>query len=362
MGFTVAVDTTPLLATPTGIAEFTARLVEGLARVDGGPTVLPYVLSRRVTKVPRGTRRLTIPARAALALWARADWPTERRRLRGADVVHGTNYVAPPTGWPTVLTVHDMSPFLRPSECTPAIRALAPAVRRLVGRGAFVHAPSDAVACQVRDVLGTDRVRTVYHGLPAGAEPVAHPLRPDRPYVLALGTLEPRKNLVRLVRAYGLAQRRLPDLALVLAGADGSAGPEIDREIARLAAGALVVRTGWVDPAGRADLLGHARALAYPSLDEGFGLPMLEAMAEGVPVVASSIPALTEIGRDGALFVDPLDVDGLAEAVLRACQDVAVRETLVRRGKENSARFSWRESARGLIALYREAMAQGLRR
>jgi glycosyltransferase involved in cell wall biosynthesis len=153
----------------------------------------------------------------------------------------------------------------------------------------------------------------------------------------------------------------MPELALVLAGSDGASVVDIESAIASLPAGALVVRTGWVDPGGRADLLGHALALAYPSFDEGFGLPVLEAMAQGIPVVAASIPALRETAGDAALFVDPLDTDALAEALLNACRDAALRSELLQRGSRNVTRFSWRETANGLVALYREAMAEGRR-
>ena len=302
-----------------------------------------------------------VPARGALALWARVDWPRERRALRGADVVHGTNFTAPPTGWPTVLSVHDTTPFLRPGDCGRTARSFAPVVRRLVRHGAWVHALTEAVAGQLREILRTERVRAVHLGPAPIALPVPHPLRPARPYVLALGTLEPRKNLARLVSAYALAQRSLPELALVLAGSDGTAVREIDAAIASLPSGALVVRTGWVDPGGRADLLGHATVLAYPSLDEGFGLPVLEAMAQSVPVVAASIPAISETAGGAALLVDPTDTDGLAQALLVACRDASLRADLIRRGSVNVTRFSWRETANGLVALYREAMAEGRR-
>ena len=207
MTFTVAIDTTPLIGARAGVGEFTARIVEAITTTVDGPTVMPYVLSRRARDLPKGTRRLLLPAAAALPLWARVDRPRDRRSLRGADVVHGTNYIAPPTGWPTVLTVHDTSPFVSPGECAPAVRSFAPVVRRLVGNGAWIHTPSNAVAGQVREILRTDRVRAIHHGAPMLVHPRAHPARPDRPYVLAIGTLEPRKNLERLVAAYGTAQR-----------------------------------------------------------------------------------------------------------------------------------------------------------
>ena len=273
MGFTVAIDTTPLVGDRTGVGELTARLLESLPLIENPPEILPYVLSRRAGELPPGTRRLVMPAQLALRVWARLPWPRERRALAGADVVHGTNYIAPPSGRPTVLTVHDTSPITHPERCEPTVRAFVPVLRRLVRSGAWVHTPSEYVARQVRDLLETDRVQAVHSGAPAPITSGGDARAPQRPFVLALATAEPRKNLPRLVSAYGKAQRRLPELALVIAGADGSDGPAIDAAIAGLDKSALVVRVGRVDDATRAGLLLAARALAYPSYDEGFGFP-----------------------------------------------------------------------------------------
>ena len=244
-------------------------------------------------------------------------WPRERRAFDGIDVVHGTNYIAPPSGRPTVLTVHDTSPITHPERCEPVVRSFVPVLRRLVRSGAWVHTPSEHVARQVRDLLGTDRVRAVHSGAPARITSGGDPHAPERPFVLAVATAEPRKNLPRLVSAYGQAQRRMPELALVIAGADGSDGPAIDAAIAGLDKSALVVRAGRVDDATRSGLLLAARALAYPSYDEGFGFPILEAMAADLPVVASSAGAIPEIAGNAALLVDPADTDALAEALAR---------------------------------------------
>ena len=358
MGFTVAIDTTPLVGDRTGVGELTARLLESLPLIENPPEIVPYVLSRRAGELAPGTRRLFMPAQLALRVWARMPWPQERRALAGADVVHGTNYIAPPSGRPTVLTVHDTSPITHPERCEPTVRAFVPVLRRLVRSGAWVHTPSEHVARQVRDLLGTDRVEAVHSGAPAPITTGADPHAPQRPFVLALATAEPRKNLPRLVSAYGQAQRRLPELALVIAGADGSDGPAIEAAIAGLDKTALVVRVGRVDDARRAGLLLAAQALAYPSYDEGFGFPMLEAMAADRPVVASSAGAIPEIAGNAALLVEPADTDALADALVRVIEDTALREELITRGRVRLAAFSWRATADGINALYRRALAE----
>lgn len=358
MGFTVALDTTPLIGKRTGIGEFTARLLDSLTGLDNPPKVVPYVLSRRAGSLPQGTRRLAVPARVGLRLWARTAWPRERRAFAGVDVVHGTNYIAPPSGRPTVVTVHDTSPITHPERCHRDVQLFVPVLRRLVRSGAWVHTPSEHVAGQVRELLGTDRVHAVHSGAPERITRGGDSRAPERPFVLAVATAEPRKNLPRLVVAYGQAQRRLPELALVIAGADGSDGPAIDAAIAGLDKSALVVRTGRIDDARRSGLLLAACALAYPSYDEGFGFPILEAMAADLPVVASSAGAIPEIAGNAALLVDADDTDGLANALLRAVEDFALRQELITRGRTRLAAFSWRATAEGLNALYRRAAAE----
>ncbi|MEP6661246.1 MAG: glycosyltransferase family 1 protein [Acidimicrobiales bacterium] len=358
MGFTVALDTTPLIGHRTGIGEFTARLLESLPLVDDPPDIVPFVLSRRAGSLPPGTRRLVMPARLGLRVWARVSWPRERRAFEAVDVVHGTNYIAPPTGRPTILTVHDTSPITNPERCEPGVRSFVPVLRRLVESGAWVHTPSEHVARQVRELLGTDRVHAVHSGAPELITRGGDPHVPERPFVLAVATAEPRKNLPRLVAAYGQAQRRLPELALVIAGADGSDGPAIEAAIAVLDKSALVVRTGRIDDARRSGLLLAARALAYPSYDEGFGFPLLEAMAAGLPVVASAAGAIPEIAGNAALLVAAVDTDALADALVRVVDDTALRTELINRGRARLEIFSWRATAEGLNDLYRRAVAE----
>ncbi|MEP6659196.1 MAG: glycosyltransferase, partial [Acidimicrobiales bacterium] len=286
MALQVGIDVTSLLGAHTGIAVFTAGLTDALRALDEPPALVPYVLSRRTGALPQDASRLAVPARIALGLWAHASWPRERRALGGVDVVHGTNYVAPPTGRPTVITVHDCSLITHPEWVNPTVRSFVPVMHRLVRAGAWVHALTNHGAREASALLATSRVRVVPLGPPApSAAPAAHPARPERPYVLAIATHEPRKNLPRLVAAYGAAHRVHPELALVIAGAFGPDTDAINAAITALSNDALVVLPGWVDAGARADFLAHAVALAYPSLDEGFGFPILEAMAAGVPVI-----------------------------------------------------------------------------
>jgi len=355
----VAFDTTPLVGAPTGIGEFVglaARALDGRSDCE----LVRYVLSIRSRPPPGEVRWLPYPASLAVRGWRFVDFPSGRRRLHGAQVVHGTNYFAPPTGLPTVLTIHDCSFVTRPELCRPVVRAFVPAVRRAIQHGAWVHTPSTFVASQVRELFHTDRVVAIHHGAPEGPglpSRATVPADPDAsPLVLSLATLEPRKNLSRLVEAFGRLHDRLPAARLVLAGGAGSDEERISDAIAALdpKAAQQVTLAGWVDRQRRFELLSEASVLAYPSLDEGFGIPMLEAMVCEVPVVASNAGAVPEVAGDAALLVDPHDADAIADALMLAITDDALRSGLIERGNARVASFSWTTTAARLVEMYEQ--------
>ena len=185
-----------------------------------------------------------------------------------------------------------------------------------------------------------------------GAE-LIHP----RPYVLSLGTLEPRKNHERLVGALESIWDRRPGFPdLVLAGGTGWGMPGFDERLSRSRHSDRIFRLGWVTSERATALLRGARLLAYPSLYEGFGLPALEAMAEGIPVVASSSSSLPEVVGDVGLLPDPLDPVAIAAAIERANDDEAFRRAACRRGPERASLFTWDGAARATRALFAEAV------
>jgi glycosyltransferase involved in cell wall biosynthesis len=359
----VAVDVGALLGPRTGVGQFVARLLDGLADLDEPPDVHRYVLSFRAA-LPPGVRRLRYPARVALRCWAHADHPRADRGLKGAQVVHGPNYVVPPSSLPTVVSVHDCWFLREPRDVNASVQLFGPALRRAVRRGAVIHVPSEHTAAQVRELLGAERVAVV----PLGSPTVLPPAVPvhlagldGRPYVLALGAKEPRKNLPRLVDAFGLLQADLPDLALVLLGPDGPDRPAIDDAVARQPrqAAERVLLVDYVSDDERNAILHGAAALAFPSLDEGFGFPALEAMAAGVPVVAADAGSLPEVCGDAAVLVDPLNPSAMAAALRRVIIDDAVRAELVALGHGQAESFSMARSAAGIAALYRTLAEEG---
>ncbi len=261
------------------------------------------------------------------------------------------------------MTVHDLA-FLRfPGLFPRAWRALYRAgLAAAVRRAHVILTPSRHTA---EDLLERTRARPErIHVVPLAAslehgagdpERVLERLKVPRPYVLFVGTLEPRKNLVRLVRAYRrVAADGLPH-ALVLAGPLGWRPKALHRELALRGPGEVVL-TGPLPPADLDALYRGADLFAYPSLYEGFGLPVLEAMARGVPTVASATSSIPEVAGDAAILVDPRSVRELARAISDVLADRDLAERLAFRGRARAARFSWEETARGTLRAYEAAL------
>lgn len=370
----VAIDVGPLVGPRTGIGEATASMVRSLGALDGGPQLVPYRTSFRAPPEV-GVRRLPVPAALALHCWARLDRPRFDRRLGHPAVIHGTNYVVPPSRHARLVTVYDCWFLDHPSEVHPDVRLAGDVLRRAVRTGAVVHASSHATAARVRSLLDAPRVEVIHLGaLPAtrsstspgaaqgdtpagvatGELPTPSGTGAGGRMVLALGTVERRKNLPSLVEAFGLARRRIDGLELVIAGAPGDDIGAVTASIDRLepkARGAVTL-VGRVDDATRAALYARAAVLAYPSLDEGFGFPLLEAMDAGVPVVASTAGSIPEIAGEAAILSDPTDAEGLAEGLYRVIADDHTRSALIDAGRRRVAMFEWATTARRLADLY----------
>lgn len=361
----VAYDVTSLLDARTGVGAF-AR--EVLTRLAARPDldVIAYSVSwrgrdrLRDTGLPAGVRtaRGVMAAQPLRQLWLRADVPPIEWWTGAVDVVHGPNFVVPPARHAAQLaTVHDLTCVRYPELCERDTLQYPALIRRALQRGAHLHVVSEFVAGEVIDVFAVDpdRVHVVANGLDQVHEGSAAAGR-DRVganrYVLAVGTVEPRKDLPLLVDAFDAIATRDQDVHLVVAGQDGWGAAAFANAVERSRHRDRIVRLGWVDDRARSDLLAGAAVFAYPSKYEGFGLPPLEAMAAGTPVVATRTGALPEVLGEGARFVEPGDVDDLAGALQSVLDDTSEHDLLVAAGRARAARYSWDACAAGVASIY----------
>lgn len=356
---TIALDAGPLYGAITGVGRSVIEILTEFERRPDDLRVLPYALSMRAP-LPPGTRRLNFPAAPALRCWSHLDFPRFDTTLAGAQVIHGTNYVVPPSRLPRLVTVNDCWALHHPEHCSPAVNLSMRVLRRAVIGGVHVHAPSHATAIAVLELFPSATVTVVpwaaprIHDSPA-RRPRHFSWSDSTPFVLAVGTIDHRKNLVRLVTAFAAIATEFTDLHLVVAGSPGNAAtdmtttidalPETLRRRIRIMEGLRADEISWLYRA--------ATVVAYPSHDEGFGFPLLEAMAAGTPVVAANSGSLPEIAGNAAVLADPLDTEALAAALQLVVRDDERRAELVAAGHRRVQGFSWSATANGLLDLYR---------
>jgi glycosyltransferase involved in cell wall biosynthesis len=364
---TVAIDATPLLGARTGIGVAVSGLVEELARrpeldlIGYGFTATGWLRLRAQLPARVRPSRGPMPAAALLRTWACVDQPPGDWWMGPVDVVHGTNFVVPPSRRAArLVSVWDLTPVRYPELATATSRRYPDLVRRAVDHGAWVHTGAASVAAEIIDHFAVEpgRVRVIAPGV----APVNGPARPatgggSPPYLLGLGTSEPRKDFPGLVAAFDELAGVHADLELRLAGPRGWGDGPLEQAIAGAAHRDRVRRLGWVEDVG--SLLAGAAVFVYPSRYEGFGFPPLEAMAHGVPVVATAAGSLPEVLGEAALLVPPGDPHALAAAVERALTDETVRAGLIEAGRRRVTDFSWQSAGDALLAMYGDMVAAG---
>jgi glycosyltransferase involved in cell wall biosynthesis len=276
----------------------------------------------------------------------------ESWREGGAGLFHGLNQRMP--AWRaagTVCTFHDLF-VLTEDYSTPEFRArFAAQARQAAARSDLIACVSDYTAQMVEELLGVERsrIRVTPHGVRFPEAPAEN--RREN-IVLHVGAIQKRKNLVRLVEAF--ENECGPEWRLVLAGSDGYGAEQVKARIAASAAKDRIVVTGWLDDAKVLEMYRRAGVFAFPSLDEGFGIPVLEAMAQGLPVMASGRAALPEVCGDAALIVDALDVESIGGALKRMTGDEGLRAELAAKGLERARQFTWRRTAELTWQIYQE--------
>ncbi|MFC3690393.1 glycosyltransferase family 4 protein [Aquipuribacter hungaricus] len=367
----LAVDATPLLGRPSGIGRYTRSLLEALALLPGAPEPVLTLFSLRA-QVPDPPDRTSpaprrLPARLLHPAWSRTPWPPVEWLTGPVDVFHATNFVLPPTRRAAgVVTVHDLSFVHHATTVDSAVTAYRRLVPRSLERADAVVTVTHAMKAEICAEYGVapDSV-TVAHlgvdpgwalaspppaaGTPGGTRPEGLPER----YVLFTGNLEPRKNLATLVRAHARARAQQPDVPpLVLVGPPGwgdvwgDAAPPGPPD---------VVQLGYLPEPVLRSVVAGASALVMPSVYEGFGLPVLEAMACRTPVLASDVAALAEVAGGHARLVPPMDEDAWAQALVDLPDPSPERLDAAR---EHALSFTWEATARTHLEVFRSAAAR----
>lgn len=363
----VAFDATALLGRRTGIGNCTAELIERLPRP--GVELTAFAVSARgagavSAMVPAAvsTVRRPMAARPLRAAWRRSDHPRIEWWTGPVDLVHGPNFVVPPSRAAEIVTVHDLTCVRFPELCTTDTLQIPTLLERAIARGAWVHTVSAFVAGEVMEhfTIDAERVVVVPNGTRGPVDDAtrlagvsrARGLVGAERYLLSLGTIEPRKDIPTLIAAFELLAESDPELVLVIAGPDGWGSDRVSDAIDRSPVRSRIHRPGWLDDADRDALLAGASVFVYPSIYEGFGLPPLEAIALGTPVVATAVGALPEVLGDAAIWAEPRDASSLAGAIASVLDDDLLAESLLRSGRDRIAQFHWDRSADALVDLY----------
>lgn len=381
----IAVDYTTGIYPGAGVARYTRSLVGALARLDkenryslfyaarGLPSPTPeseqadalFAAHPNMRPVP-----VPLSVRGMFALWQRLRVPFGVDRFTGpADVVHSPDFVSPPhRKGADVITVHDLSFMVVPECAEPKLAAfLSRAVPKAVKRADHIIAVSTQTRNDLVRLLGVaeEKITVAYNGI----DPRFQPIRrqdalgsrqklgelPQR-YILHVGTIEPRKNLQRLIEAYGLLReqhKRVGDVGLVLAGRKGWLYEPILAAAEKVRArGGQITLLDFVYDDELPLLYNRAAVFAFPSIYEGFGIPAAEALACGVPTLVSTDGALAEVVGDAALKVDAHSVEAIAEGLYRLLTDEELRADLAARGPQQAACFTWDEAARKVLEVY----------
>jgi glycosyltransferase involved in cell wall biosynthesis len=324
----------------TGVGVYSRRLLHGLAESRPDDDFLWCYRTHRI----RAALNSTVPAHVS-------------RRILGdywvpaADVFHGLNQRLPKRGMQrAVATFHDL--FVMSGEySTPEFR------RRFTGqakeaarRSDLIITVSEFTAGQVMSLLGVERARI--RVIPHGVDALPHEPAPREAMILSVGALQARKNILRLIDAFERIDA--PDWRLVLAGSQGWGAPAIVERASTSSARDRIDLLGFVSDRERASLYRRCGIFAFPSLDEGFGMPVLEAMAAGAPVLTSNRSSLPEVAGDAALLVDPYDTDAIAHGLRRLITQPPLRDMLIKLGAERAQEFTWERAVNSTWDVYRE--------
>ena len=370
----IAIDYTPAYEQGGGIGRYVRELTAALAIEDPVTDYRLFVAGSKRERLPHPPGpnfdwcRTILTPRWLARIWQRAQLPLPVEAFTGlVDLFHATDFVLPPTlpRARSLLTVHDLSFIRVPDAASPSLkRYLEAVVPRSVERADHVLADSQATKDDLIEIYRTppDKISVLYSAVDGRFGRVTdemalqevlnrHNLK-DIKYVLSVGTVQPRKNYSGAIRALSKIRDQGIDLHYAVAGGRGWLEDEMYRSIRETAMEDRVHILGFVPDEDLPALYSGARALLAVSLYEGFGLPVLEAMACGTPVITSNLSSLPEVAGDAGILVDPLDTEAISDAIMRLLTDAALRQQLVAAGFEHVKRFSWTSAASQLKSIY----------
>jgi len=357
----IGIEITAAVRQGGGIGRYVREMIRALAQGDAAnryqlffasPNPVPFPLSPLPSNF--STRHLPFHDIWLARLWHRAQVPIHVEWITGAiDLYHAPDFVLPPTRARSLLTVHDLSFARDPDSAAPTLRAyLNKVVPRSVKRATHIIAVSQATKNDLIELYNTpqEKISVIYEGVDEKFKPTDDKTKIEKygvgakPYILSVSTIQPRKNFKRLIQAFA----QLPkDFELIIAGGKGWLYDDIFAEAEKFKG--RVRFLGFVPDDDLPALYSHAAMFAYPSLYEGFGLPLLEAMACGTPTLTSNVSCLPEVAAEAAVTASPYDVDSIAEGLRHT---LANRSELIKKGFARASQFKWESAARQLIDLY----------
>jgi len=374
----IGLDGIPLTKLKTGVGHYTFELARALALVAPADdfqlvSPLPYTTPPGTVSeqgLPPNLQAVHAEVRGASKHWWTIGLPSYLRR-NPLDLFHGTNYDVPLFGGSrTVLTIHDLSSYIHPETLqSRSVRRARYRLPIMARRATIIVTPTSTVRLEVCERLrvNPEKVVAIHHAPrpcfrslpPNQAIETTRRLGIDDDFLLFVGTIEPRKNLLTLIRAFeNVLKKTNLRPQLVIAGQKGWLTDELFDYVKNVDFGNRLRWTGYVSDEDLCALYSSCRAFIYPSIYEGFGLPPLEAMACGAPVISSRIPSITEVLGTAARLVSPTDVHALSESIIELWENSDERQRLSEAGQTRAAEFSWERTARLTRAVYDAALGR----
>jgi glycosyltransferase involved in cell wall biosynthesis len=366
------IDISPLTPGRTGVGNYVFYLLKNMLSLETGDEFVGLAATLSSLELDGLDERLLVrhlraPTRLLYALWRAGSFLPLEKFTGDVELFHATNYFVPPARKAKrIVTIHDLTFVVVPQYCSPRIvRPFAAGViERFAAESDAIIAYSQSTKNDIVSILGIPepKISVIYMAVDDDfgfsteeADWLERTYHVVRPYVLFVGMLEPRKNVLSILRAFDAVRDEVPH-QLVLVGDRGWMYEEIFQLCDQLGLGDRARFIGFVGHDKLAAFYRYADVLLFPSFYEGFGLPVLEAMQCGCPVITARNSSLPEVGGDAALYVDAADWQMLAEQLNTVLKDESLRDTLARKGREQAARFSWKRSAAQTLDLYREVV------